>query len=130
MALTDKLTAIADAVRNKTGKTDKLSLDNIVEEINGLPSGKKTVTVTVTGEFYNSIYYMDENGLQQKISSNGQTVETLFGVITKASTAACDIECSSNNIYKLNTGAGEVIFCTEDETVIESVRTDGGGSVD
>lgn len=36
MALTDKLTAIADAVRAKTGKTDKLTLDAIPEEIAGL----------------------------------------------------------------------------------------------
>lgn len=123
MALTDKLTAIADAVRNKTGKTDKLSLDNIVEEINGLPSSKKTVTVTVTGNYYNSIYYMDENGLQQQISSNGQTVETLFGVIAKAPSSVCRMNCSSDNIYELNAGTsnGLVIFCTEDGTVIETI---------
>ena len=39
MALTDKLTNIADAVRAKTGKTDLLTLDSMVEEINGIETG-------------------------------------------------------------------------------------------
>lgn len=36
MALIDKLTALGDAIRNKTGKTKKLTLDQMVEEINTL----------------------------------------------------------------------------------------------
>lgn len=36
MALIDKLTALADAIRSKTGKTEKLTLDQMVEEINTL----------------------------------------------------------------------------------------------
>ena len=38
MALTDKLTAIADAIRVQSGKTDKLSLDQMPDEIIGLQS--------------------------------------------------------------------------------------------
>lgn len=36
MALTDKLVAIADALRSKTGGTDKLTLDQIATGISGL----------------------------------------------------------------------------------------------
>ena len=39
MALTDKLTAIANAIRAKSGKTDALSLDGMVTEINALSVG-------------------------------------------------------------------------------------------
>lgn len=39
MALTDKLSAIGDAIRRKTGKTDKLTLDNMVSEIDSIQSG-------------------------------------------------------------------------------------------
>lgn len=39
MALTDKLTNIADAIRSKTGKTDKLTLEQIPIEIAGIESG-------------------------------------------------------------------------------------------
>ena len=43
MAITKKLTAIGDAIRNKTGKTDKLTLDNMVTEINGITTGGGSV---------------------------------------------------------------------------------------
>ena len=36
MALTDKLTAIADAIRGKTGQTASLTLDQMVTEIEGI----------------------------------------------------------------------------------------------
>lgn len=39
MALTNKLTAIANAIREKTGSTDEMSLDRMVTEISGITSG-------------------------------------------------------------------------------------------
>lgn len=39
MALTDKLTAIAEAIRGKTGGTDKLTLDQMPAEIAGIETG-------------------------------------------------------------------------------------------
>lgn len=39
MALTDKLTAIADAIRGKTGKTGGLTLDQMATEIAGIQGG-------------------------------------------------------------------------------------------
>lgn len=39
MALTDKLTHIADAIRGKTGKTDSLTLDQMATEIAGIQAG-------------------------------------------------------------------------------------------
>ena len=48
MALTDKLTAIADAIRGKTGKTDGLTLDQMAAEIEGIQGGG--------GEFYFTPY--------------------------------------------------------------------------
>lgn len=39
MALTDKLTAIGDAIREKTGKDDLLTLDQMPDEITNLPTG-------------------------------------------------------------------------------------------
>ena len=39
MALVEKLSAIADAIRYKTGKTDSLTLDQMVEEIEGIETG-------------------------------------------------------------------------------------------
>lgn len=39
MALTDKLTAIADAIRGKTGKADGLTLEQMATEIAGIQAG-------------------------------------------------------------------------------------------
>ena len=48
MALTDKLTAIADATRAKTGTTNQMTLDEIATAINGISSGKEMVHVRYT----------------------------------------------------------------------------------
>lgn len=42
MALTDKLTTIANAIRSKTGKSDALTLDQMVTEIEGISAGGST----------------------------------------------------------------------------------------
>ncbi len=39
MALTDKLTAIANAIRGKTGKADPLTLEQMATEIEGIEAG-------------------------------------------------------------------------------------------
>lgn len=39
MALINKLTAIADAIRGKTGKTEEMTLDQMVTEIDGIQTG-------------------------------------------------------------------------------------------
>ena len=44
MALTDKLTAIADAIRTKTGKTEKMTLDDMVEIILTMNIGDEKVS--------------------------------------------------------------------------------------
>ena len=52
MALINKLRAIANAIRSKTGKTEQLSLDNMVTEIEGIQTGSSEITdeeLTFTG---------------------------------------------------------------------------------
>lgn len=48
MALIDKLTAVADAVRGKTGKTAELTLAEMATEINELVLGSQIATGTFT----------------------------------------------------------------------------------
>lgn len=43
MALTNKLSAIGNAIREKTGKTDLLTLDQMPEEIKGIETGSGSV---------------------------------------------------------------------------------------
>ena len=49
MALTDKLAAIGDAIRAQTGKEEKLTLDQMPDEIAGISGGGVDVP-TYTGE--------------------------------------------------------------------------------
>ena len=46
MALTDKLTAIADATRAKTGTTNQMTLDEIATAINGISINKGIVMMS------------------------------------------------------------------------------------
>ena len=39
MSVKEKMTAIADAIREKTGGTELLTLDQMVDAINGIQSG-------------------------------------------------------------------------------------------
>lgn len=56
MALTEKLKAIADAIRGKTGKTDGLTLDQMPTEIEGIQSGGGEVYQTRAGAMYTPIF--------------------------------------------------------------------------
>ena len=61
MALTEKLSAIAAAIRAKTGKAEKLSLDQMPNEIAGIDSGGadpvlQEKTITENG------FYMPDDG--------------------------------------------------------------------
>lgn len=52
MALTDKLTAIADAIRSKGGTTDQLTLSGMVDAINAIQTGSGGTGLTYDmGEF-------------------------------------------------------------------------------
>ena len=57
MALTDKLTAIADAIRSKTGKTAKMSIDKMKDEISSVKTVKSFLNArTVKFLFYGLNY--------------------------------------------------------------------------
>ena len=50
MALINKLEAIGDAVRAKTGDTNKLTLDEMATKIQGIAPGPTTSDLTITGD--------------------------------------------------------------------------------
>ena len=73
MALIDKLTAIADAVRGKTGGTGLLTLDDMAAAISGIPSGGGGSGVTVTE------YVVTENA-DRSLWLNEQGIKLVKGV--------------------------------------------------
>ena len=69
MALTDKLVAIANAIREKTGKTDKMTLNQMAVEIDEIASGNTEaedalLTRTLTSYENNRITELGRYGLQ------------------------------------------------------------------
>lgn len=68
MALTDKLTAIADAIRAKGGTTDLLTLDGMVEAINAIETGSGATDVT---DSIVSVAFSATNALNTYTGFNG-----------------------------------------------------------
>ena len=61
MALIDKLNAIGDAIRLKTGKANKMTLDEMPTEIEGIEAGTDTSDATATEDkvFLDETFYAD-----------------------------------------------------------------------
>ena len=73
MALIDKLNAIGDAIRAKTGKSDKLTLDQMPSEIAGILTaepyeGEYIITPTVDGQTM---------ATKNKLMTNDVTIEAI-----------------------------------------------------
>ena len=50
MSVNAKMTALADVVRAKTGRTDALTLDEMIESVEGIESGTNTSDATATAD--------------------------------------------------------------------------------
>lgn len=48
MSVNTKMTALADAIRNKTGRTDTLTLDEMAIAVQGIEAGADTTDATAT----------------------------------------------------------------------------------
>lgn len=69
MALTDKLTAIGDAVRGKTGESEKLTLDGMAEKIRSMPAPMQKITISgnISRLFSGKFMELYNNGLKDYI---------------------------------------------------------------
>lgn len=88
MALTDKLTAVADAVRSQTDKTDKMSLDEMANEVRNLDVVKDIDNTTIfkdDGSIETS--YVDGK-IEKTIFNGNKIVKTTEknGVVSKVET--------------------------------------------
>lgn len=119
MALIDKLTAIADAIRGKTGKTEEMTIDQMVTEIDGIQVGgggssfgENTVSPNilnifhalengycVTGEFTLASYL--QNGENLVIDTGLKEVHGLFYADTDYSYSTNDTS-GEYSIYGLH----------------------------
>lgn len=96
MALTDKLTAIADAIRNKLGTTDTMTLDEMPDKIGGIETGSSVgfsqVTATSSSVIQDCTFF-DSAG------------ELVTGTMPTRSDA--DINSADNGIGSITIGISE-----------------------
>ena len=109
MALTDKLTAIADATRAKTGTTNQMTLDEIATAINGISSKKRMIIMSYPT--YNqsfSTYTIQHSSYSQNIDTNF-TFYLVFG---------CYITGTNGMV-------GRILKVDRNESIIQEVDTIG-----
>ena len=109
MALTDKLTAIADATRAKTGTTNQMTLDEITTAINGISSKKRMIIMSYPT--YNqsfSTYTIQHSSYSGNIDTNF-TFYLVFG---------CYITGTSGMV-------GKILKVDRNKSIIQEVDTIG-----
>ena len=75
MSFAEKMTAIADAIRGKTGKTEKLSLDEMATEINEISTGERDINPEWTDWSYFCQY---RESLATKLKYGDTSKGTIF----------------------------------------------------
>ena len=106
MALTNKLTAIGDAIRGKTGGTDLLTLDGMVTAINGISTGGGTTlpeeAFNITGDcsqrFKNNSWNWFINNYGSQVTINNITnCNQMFFNSNEITTIPFSINCTSSS---------------------------------
>lgn len=114
MALTDKLIAIADAIRSKTNKTASLTLDEMPSEIMSISGGGSS---DIPFEFggMNAEFISEYN-------ESWSLADTSFVIGESASTSATSIMSSISNRYTNTTGSPTVAYGDKDIVVVQTVN--------
>lgn len=131
MALTDKLTAIADATRAKTGTTEQMTLDEIATAINGISSSKGIIVIgfpTSTKPY--SVYTIKHSSYSQYVDTNfpfflviGCYITGTSGMVGKI----VKVDRNESTIKEVDTigqfGSSATLYYSMDETKIAIATT-------
>lgn len=123
MALTDKLTAIADATRAKTGTTEQMTLDEIATAISGISSSKGVIMLSFpTATDAHSSFSLNHSLYSQYVDMNFPCYLVFGCYITGISGICCKIVKVDTN--ELTTkemaqcGSSATLYYAVDETKI------------
>lgn len=113
MALTNKLTNIANAIRTKTGTSGTMTLDQMATAITNIPTGSTDVPFAYGG--------MNAE-LIDIYSTQFTLADTSFVIGTSASTSSTSIKASVSNMYTTPTSP-TVAYGDKDIVVVQSCLT-------
>lgn len=112
MAITDKLKAIADAIRTKTGKTSELTLSEMPDEILSIQTESDDIPFIFGGinaklvSEYSETYTLDDTSFEKGISE---------------STSAVTIKATVGNRYTNTTGSPTYAYNDSDIVVVQTI---------
>ena len=113
MALTDKLTSIANAIREKGSTTDMLTLDGMVEAINAIEIGGPTdVTDSVVSVAFSSTNaYMAQTGFEGIAPEDAKiAIFILQGDQSNVANNKC-LLAFLNRLYNNSSTSGRLLYC-------------------
>lgn len=99
MALTDKLIAIGDAIRGKTGKTDKLTLDEMAIEIEEITTSEDLDDVLTEQD---TLIAELKDVLKGKASGGGDGLEIARAIANRTIVSYSDNEITTVGAYAFN----------------------------
>ena len=122
MALTDKLTAIADATRAKTGTTNQMTLDEIATAINGINIEKGTGMLGIPTENKSySVFTIQHSVYSDYIDTNfpffivfGCYITGINGMVGKI----LKVDRNKSTINELSFGSSATLYPSINETLI------------
>lgn len=122
MALTDKLTAIADATRAKTGTTNQMTLDEIATAINGISieKGIGMVGIPTANKSY-SVFTIKHSLYSEYVDTNfpffivfGCYITGINGMVGKV----LKVDSNKSTINELSFGSSGTLYYSMNETEI------------
>ena len=103
MALTEKLTAVADAIRSKTGKTDVMTLDQMPTEIESISGGgiepfDLTITSFMRDSYATVVYEKLGQYVNPVVTVTGKSFGKVPDNFKELLPNVTDIVCTSNSV--------------------------------